>query len=248
MSKEFESGEIITPRDDVIIIPKQDVEFSASPQPKTEEAKIKERDRMLDFIRKKGFEMAMNNPAQRCLLVDEGLAIGLFRSLEEIYQYVKEGYPTADIERYKSSLAASGYPEDFHKLPFEVIQKWDELPEKIKQEIRERGVGIVEMRKIEEHEDGERLIHPDPKFQTEPDDREGDKEEQKKEDEKHMEYIRESGFQVCASEDGEVGVKIDAKHIIGPFASLEVACRYFKEGHHLTDIRSIKEIDKPTMH
>ena len=245
---EFEGAEIIKPREDVIIIPKQDVEFSANPSPNTEEASNKERDRMLDFIHKEGFEMAMNNPDQRCLLVDEGLGIGIFKSLEEIYDYVKKGYPAADIERYRSSLAADGLPQDLHKLPPEVRERWDELPEDVKQTIREKGADIIEMRKIEETEDGERVIHPDPKFQTEQGKRNGTKEEQKKEDEKRLEYIQDSGFHVYAFGDGEVGVKIEAKHIIGPFPSLESAYRYFKEGHHLTDIGSIKELDSPTMH
>ena len=99
MPKQFEGCEIAETRIDVLVIPKQDVGFSASSQPNTEEAKIKERDRMVDFIHKKGFQMAMNNPDQRCLLVDEGLGIGIFKSLEEIYDYVKKGYPAADIER-----------------------------------------------------------------------------------------------------------------------------------------------------
>ena len=157
-------------------------------------------------------------------------------------------YPAADIERYKSSLTAGGYPEDFHKIPFQVIKNWNELPEEIRQTIRERGVGIVEMRKIEETEDGDRIVHPYPKFQTESKKQEGTEEDQKKEDEKHLEYIQDSGFQLHAFEDGEVGIKIDPQHIIGLFPSLETAYRYFKEGHHLTDIGSIKQIDSPTVH
>ena len=248
MSKEFEGGEIIEHREDVIIIPRQDVEFSAPPSPKTEEAKTSKRDEMIAFIHKKGFEMVANNPEQRCLLVDTGLGIGMFRSLEEIYQYVKEGYPTADIERYKSSLAANGYPEDFHKLPFALIRKWDELPEKIKQDIREQGVGIVEMRKVEESEAGERVIQPDPKFQTKPKEREGTKEEQKREDEGYIKYIYDTGFKIGRFDDGEVGIKIDSKSIIGPFPSLEAAYRYLKEERHLVDIASIKGMDNPTIH
>ena len=42
---------------------------------------------MVDFIHKKGFQMAINNPEQRCLLVDEALGIGIFKSLEEIEIY-----------------------------------------------------------------------------------------------------------------------------------------------------------------
>ena len=204
MSKEFEGCEVAETRIDVLVIPKQDVEFSASPQPKTEEDRTKERDKMIDFIHKKGFEMAMNNPDQRCLLVDEGLGIGIFKSLEEIYDYVKKGYPAADIERYKSSLAADGLPQDLHKLPPEVRERWNELPEDVKQTIREKGADIIEMRKIEETEDGERIVHPDPKFQTEHEKREGTKEEQRREDEKRLEYIQDSGFHVYAFGDGEV--------------------------------------------
>ena len=36
-------------------------------------------------------------------------------------------------------LVANGYPVDFHKLPLEVWNKWDELPEEAKSAIREKG-------------------------------------------------------------------------------------------------------------
>ena len=248
MSKKFEGGEIIEPRKDVIIIPKQDVEFSNPPQPKTEKGRTNKRDEMIAFIHKEGFQMVANNPEQRCLLVDEGLGIGMFRSLEEIYDYVKKGHPAADIKRYKSSLVANGYPEDFHKLPSELWKNWDEIPEEAKQAIRDRGVGIVEMRKIEENESGERVIQPNPKFQAKSDERKGTKEDQKREDEKYIKYIYASGFKVGQFSDNEVGIAIDAKHVIGPFPSLEAAYRYLKEKHHLIDIASIKEMDDPTIH
>ena len=123
MPKKFKGGEITKPRENVIVIPRQDVEFFAPPSPETEEAKTKIQDEMIAFIRQKGFDTAMDDSNQRCLLIDEGLGICPFKSLEEVYDYVKKGYVTADIERYKSSLATNGYPEDFHKLPFQVIKK-----------------------------------------------------------------------------------------------------------------------------
>ena len=145
-------------------------------------------------------------------------------------------------------MAAKGYPEDFHNLPFALIKKWDKLPGEIKQTIREKGVGIVEMRKVEEKEDGERVIQPNPKFQTKPDERKGTGEEQKREDNKRIEYIYESGFKMCAFSDGGVGIQMDAKHVMGPFPSLESAYRYLEEEHHLVDIASIKEMDDPVIH
>ena len=248
MSKEFESCGIVEARMNVLIIPKQDVEFSNPIEPKTEEAEAKEYDRMFAFIHEKGFQMVMNNPEQRCLLVDDGLGIGMFSSLEEIYHYVKNGYPAADIEKWKSFLADEGYPADFHKLPFELQRKWEDMPEEAKQAIRERGAGIVEVVKIEESEDGKRVIHPNPKFQPEPDDVERSEEEQRKYVEKHVKYIYKSGFKVAKTDGGQAGIAIDANTVIGPFLSLEDAVRYLKEEHHLFDIASIKEVDDPTVH
>ena len=145
MPKEPEGGEIIKPREDIIVVPRQNAKFSTPPLSEAEEGKSKIQDEMIAFIRKKGFDMAMSTPRQRCLLIDEGLGIGPFKSLEEIYDYVKKGYPAADIERYKSSLVVNGYPEDFHKLPFQVIKRGNELPEEVRQTIREKGIGIVQM-------------------------------------------------------------------------------------------------------
>ena len=244
MSKEFESCGIVEARMNVLVIPKQDVEFSNPIEPKTEEAK----DKMVAFIHKEGFKMVMDDPEHRCLLVDDGLGIGMFSSLEEIYHYVKNGYPAADIERYKSSLAAKGYPEDFHKLPFELQRKWEEIPEEAKQAIREKGADIVEVRKIEENEDGDRIIQPNTKFQSKPEEEGKSKEDQRREDEKRIKYIHDSGFQIAGFSDGKIGIAIDPKHVIGPFLSLEDAVRYLKEEHHLVDITSIKEVDDPTVH
>ena len=241
---EFESGESITTRMDVIVIPKQDVGFSDPPQPKTKEDK----DEMVAFIHKEGFKMVMDDPEHRCLLVEDGLGIGMFKSLEEIYDYVKRGCPAADIEKWKSFLADKGYPADFHKLPPEMWNQWEDVPEEAKQAIREKGAGIVEMVKIEKNEDGHRIIHPNPKFQPKPDDVERTKEEQRKYVEKHVKYIYKSGFQVAKTGDGQAGIAIDGNTVIGPFLSLEDAARYLKEGHHLFDITTIKEMDEPTVH
>ena len=110
-------------QDTFIAIPKQDVEFSNLPMPDTEETRKNRCDEMFEFIHREGFKMGKKKVGHYFLIVDEGLVIGIFHSLEEIYQYVKEGYPTADIERYKSFLSANGYPEDFHKLPPEVREE-----------------------------------------------------------------------------------------------------------------------------
>ena len=182
MSKEFEGGETIKPGLDVIVIVRQDVSFSKPPESKTEE-------QMIAFIRKEGFSTAMKDPEERCLLVDEGLGIGPFRSLEEIYDYVKKGYPAADIEKWKSSLAAKGYPADFHKLPPEIWNEWDDMPEEVKQAVHEKGAGIFKMVKFEPRGDGKRIIQPSPNFQSNPDDPERSKEEQRKHVEKCVKYI-----------------------------------------------------------
>ncbi|MCY4048917.1 MAG: DNA methyltransferase [Hyphomicrobiales bacterium] len=110
-------------QDTFIAIPKQDVEFSNLPMPDTEETRKNRCDEMFEFIHREGFKMGKKKVGHYFLIVDEGLVIGIFHSLEEIYQYVKEGYPTADIERYKSFLSANGYPEDFHKLSPEVREE-----------------------------------------------------------------------------------------------------------------------------
>ena len=239
---EFEGGKIIEAGMDIVLIPKQNVEFSDPPAPETEEARIKHRDKMIEFIHKQGFRMGMDNPERRFLIVDGDLAIGIFHSLAEIYDYVKQGYPAADIEKYKSSLVAEGYPEDFHKLPPEVRERWDKLPEETKQAIRDNGANIVEVQKIEEMDDGEKIFQPNSKFQSKPNER------GTTDDEKHLKYIQDSGFQKRDLGNGEIGVKIDSKHIIGPFLSLGDAYRYLKEGHHLADIEVLKQMDEPTVH
>ena len=160
----FESGKIIETGMDIVLITKQDVEFTDLSPPKTEEARVKHRDKMIEFIHKQGFLIGLDNPERCVLLVDEGLAIGIFRSLDEIYAYVKQGYPSADLEKYKSELLANGYPEDFHKLPPEAQERWDELPAEIKQIIREKGAEILEMQKVEDGEDGEKIFHPNSNF------------------------------------------------------------------------------------
>ena len=69
---EFEGGKIIEAGMDIVLIPKQDVGFSDPPAPETEEARIKQRDKMIEFIHNKGFRMGMDTPERRVLLVDEG--------------------------------------------------------------------------------------------------------------------------------------------------------------------------------
>lgn len=248
MPKKIEGGKFVEARADVIVIPKQNVEFPAHPSPKTEEAKEKEQDRMTKFIHKEGFRMVMNNPEQHCLLVDDGLGIGMFRSLEEIYDYVKKGHPATDIQIYKSFLADNGYPQDFHKLPPEVWKKWDEIPEEVKQAIRENGADIIYVRKTAELKTGERVIHPNSKFKSKPQEKEMTKEERKKEIEKCIKYIHGLGFKVGKFGDGEVGIAIDSKNVLGPFASLKDAYSYLKEGYHLADIESLRKIDGSTVH
>ena len=49
------------------------------------------REEMVAFIHKEDFKMVINDPEQRYLFVDEGLGIGIFKPLEEIYDYVKRG-------------------------------------------------------------------------------------------------------------------------------------------------------------
>ena len=272
MPKEIESGKFIETRSDIIVIPKQDIEFPAHPSPKTEDVSDKEPDRMTEdvsdkepdrmtedvsnkepdrmteFIHKEGFKIITNNPEQYCLLVDDGLGIGMFGSVKEIYDYVKNGYPAADIQKWKSFLAANECPHDFHKLPPEVWNKWDELPEKVKQAIRENGSDSVYTRIMEKIKTGERLIYPNPKFKSKPNEREMTQEEQKREDEKCVKYIRDLGFQMGRFGDGEVGIAIDSNNVLGPFASLEDAYNYLKGGYHLGDIESLKKIDGSTVH
>ena len=247
MPKEFEGGKFVENSSNIMVIPKQDVEFSAPPSPKTEEAKTSKREEMIAFIHKEGFGMVMNDIEQHCLLVEDGLGIGMFHSLEEIYQYVKKGHPAADVQMYKSFLAANGYPQDFHKLPPEVWSNWDKLPEEVKQIIRENGADIY-VRKTEEIKTGERVIHPNPRFKSKPQEKEKSKEEQKREIEKCIKYIHGLGFKIGKFGDGEIGIALDAKNVFGPFASLEDAYRYLKEGYHLKDIESLKKIDGSTVH
>ena len=87
---EFEGGKIVKTDMDIVLIPKQEVKFTDPPAPKTERDRIKHRDKMIEFIHQQGFLMGMDNPERRVLLVDEGLAIGVFRSLDEMYDYVKK--------------------------------------------------------------------------------------------------------------------------------------------------------------
>ena len=51
----FKSGRIIEASMDIVLIPKQDVGFSDPPAPETKEARIKHRDKMIEFIHKQGF-------------------------------------------------------------------------------------------------------------------------------------------------------------------------------------------------
>lgn len=132
--------------------------------------------------------MGMDNPECRVLLIDEGLAIGVFRSLEEMYAYVKQGYPAADIGKYKSELLANGSPEDFYKLLRTVQEQWNELPENAKQIIRDNGADILEMHKVEDGEDGEKIFHPNSNFQSKPDEQETEG------DEKHLNTSRIQAF------------------------------------------------------
>lgn len=73
MSKEFEGGEIIEPICMLLSSPSRILNFSPFLNSRTEETKTIKWDEMVAFVHKEGFEMVMNNPEQRCLLVDTGL-------------------------------------------------------------------------------------------------------------------------------------------------------------------------------
>lgn len=103
----FEEGTFVKNRMDIILIPKQNVE-SSNPLPvKNEKSGTRNLSKIINFILKKGFHVATNDLEEHCLVNDEGLGIGVFNSLEEMYGYVKRGYPEADIEKYKSEIVSN---------------------------------------------------------------------------------------------------------------------------------------------
>ena len=65
---------------------------------------------MTRSILKNGFMLGLNSPKERVLIVEDGLVIGIFRSLAEIHNYVQKGYPAADIRKHKADMLASGPP------------------------------------------------------------------------------------------------------------------------------------------
>ena len=68
----FEGGKVIKTGMDIVLIHKQDVEFTDPPTPKSEKDRIKHQGKMIEFIHQKGFHIGMESPEHRFLLVDEG--------------------------------------------------------------------------------------------------------------------------------------------------------------------------------
>ena len=227
-----------------IVIPKQEVEFSDPPPARTEEAHIEEQKEMAKFIREKGFRADTGDPGERFLVVERGLAIGVFRSLPEMHDYVRKGYPADDIERYKVRMTANGYPEDFHRLPGPIRQIWDQLPDEAKRDIREKGVGAITIKEIGETRCGKRIISPGTELEREP-----VKRKKTKKDEKHLRYIGSLGFEIgILGDDGRLCLEVDSDNIIGPFPSLESVYEYLRQERHLADIQYLRDVDKPTVH
>ena len=166
----------------------------------------------------------------------------------EIHNYVQNGYPSADIEKYKADLLASGRPEDFHRLPAVIRESWDNLPEELKQRIREEGVDAAEFRMVSETTCGKEVIHPSAKFHAKPIKPTKTEEERELEFKRHLLYINDTGFEVNALGDDEICIEVDSSHMIGPFASLASVCQYLQEGHHLVDIQFIRDKGKSTTH
>ena len=90
----------------IVLIPKQNVEFSDPPRPKTKKAQEKKRAKTIKLIRNEGFKILTDpdDDEQMLLYVGKGRAIGIFRSVYEIHHYVQKGYPIADIERHEAEF------------------------------------------------------------------------------------------------------------------------------------------------
>ena len=106
----FEGGRLVKNPTEVFLIHKHDVEFLGHPPAKTKKAEDERQERMTRSILKNGFMLGLNSPKERVLIVEDGLVIGIFRSLAEIHNYVQKGYPAADIRKHKADMLASGPP------------------------------------------------------------------------------------------------------------------------------------------
>ena len=98
----------------IVLIPKQNVEFSDPPPPKTKKAQDKKQAKIIKLICNKGFEILTDpdDSEQLLLYVGKGRAIGIFRSVYEIQHYVQNGYPAVDIERHGAEFECVGDASD----------------------------------------------------------------------------------------------------------------------------------------
>ena len=244
----FEGGRLVKEPAAVIVIRKQDVEFLHPPPAKTKKAENERQEQMTRFIMENGFGLGLNGREERFLVVEDGLAIGIFRSLAEIHNYVQKGYPADDIKRHKANMLASGRPEDFHKIPAVIREDWDNLPEELRRRIQEEGVDAAEFRMVVETTCGKEVIHPSAKFHAKPIKPAKTEEERELEFKRHLLYINNLGFEVNALGDDEICIEVDSSHMIGPFATLASVCQYLQEGHHLVDIQFIRDKGNSTTH
>ena len=90
----------------IILISKQNVEFSDPPLPKTKKAQDKKQAKAIKFIRDKGFDILTDPDDKREMLLDvgESRAIGIFQSVYEVEYYVRKGYPAIDIARHEAEF------------------------------------------------------------------------------------------------------------------------------------------------
>ena len=244
----FEGGRLVKEPVAVIVIRKQDVEFLDPPPARTKKAEHERREQMTRFIMENGFMLGLNGPKERFLVIEDGLAIGIFRSLAEIHNYVQKGYPADDIKRHKADMLASGRPEDFHKIPAVIREDWDNLPEELRRRIREEGVDAVEFRMVSETTCGKEIILPSAKFQPKPIKPAKTKEDRELQLKRHLLYINSLGFEVNGIGDDEICIEVDSAHVIGPFPSLALVRQYLQEGHHLADIQFIRDKGNSTTH
>ena len=96
-------------RMNIILIPKQNVEFSDPPPLKTKKAQDKKQAKAIKLICDEGFEVLTDPDDEGELLLDVGKsrAIGVFSSVYEIKHYVKNGYPSADIARHEAEFESA---------------------------------------------------------------------------------------------------------------------------------------------
>ena len=98
----------------IVLIPKQNVEFFDPLPLKTKKAQDKKRAKTIKLIRNKGFEILTDpdDSKQLLLYAGKGRAIGIFRSVYEIQHYVQNGYPAVDIERHGAEFECVGDASD----------------------------------------------------------------------------------------------------------------------------------------